>query len=192
MHITRDIELRDTHTNLRCSITRQLMMGLALIGALCVLSPLRGHADTLIPADARLKLQHRSLKNFRGAPLNTAQLKGKVSVIVFWATWCEPCKAEIVHMLDLKAKNPQLELLLISTDNAQTSSRVGRYARKWMRKGARVLLDPDGSYLGTFNPQGSIPFTIIVDREERVAFKQGGYTIGDDVKIKEAVAELSK
>ena len=191
MNTTRDVDLRGIQHNFRRSIVKQIIMCLTLIGMVSILSP-QGHADTLIPEQNRLKLQHRSLKNFRGAPLNTAQLKGKISVIVFWATWCEPCKAEITHMLALKAQNPDLELLLISTDNAQTSSRVGRYARKWMRKGAHVLLDPDGSYLGTFNPQGSIPFTIIIDREGRVALKQGGYAIDDDTKLKSIIQSLSK
>ena len=45
-----------------------------------------------------------TLKNVLGGELKSADLKGKVIVVDFWATWCGPCKVEIPRYNKLRAK----------------------------------------------------------------------------------------
>ena len=45
-----------------------------------------------------------TLKDLDGKDVSLAQLKGKVVLVNFWATWCEPCKVEIPELIELQQK----------------------------------------------------------------------------------------
>jgi len=58
------------------------------------------------------------LKSLDGLPVQLAQLKGKVVVVNFWATWCGPCKEEMPAFERLRQQldSERFALLTITTD----------------------------------------------------------------------------
>jgi len=42
-----------------------------------------------------------SLTDISGRALRLSDYRGKVVILDFWATWCEPCKLEIPHLVEL-------------------------------------------------------------------------------------------
>ena len=57
-----------------------------------------------VKADAGAPAPELSLKGLDGKDISLAQYKGKVVLVNFWATWCEPCRFEIPWLIEMQQK----------------------------------------------------------------------------------------
>jgi thiol-disulfide isomerase/thioredoxin len=111
-----------------------------------------------------LGLDHKAIR--------LADLKGKVAVLVFWATWCGPCVAELPPLNAAAAKyaaNTNVAFLAISVDEHRLAVRPFV-----QRNGYRLPFAYDVDGAAAFGV-GGVPALIILDRRGRVAFRELGF-----------------
>jgi peroxiredoxin len=143
------------------------------------------------PASAADVASDFTLRDVDGNAVTLSELKGKVVVLSFWATWCGPCKEEMPHFQALygKLQGDGLVVLSISTDDARSASKVKPYVKK-MGYTFPVLLDREATVIGAYNPSKTLPYTVVIDRSQQVVHRVSGYNPGDEVALAKVVTDL--
>ena len=99
-----------------------------------------------------------TLKDMDGNLVSLSDYEGKVIILDFWATWCEPCKA-LVPLLEKLADEYQGKFILAKVDVDQNQQLAGHFG---VRSVPTVKLVKDGQIIDEFS--GVIPDTEIRDK----------------------------
>jgi len=108
-----------------------------------------------------------------GKPLGTEEIRGKIVLLNFWATWCPPCRFEMPSMERLyqEFKGDGLEIVAVNfMESAET-------ARSFMKESGftfPVLMDQGGEISQRYGVH-AIPVTFLIGRKGLLMAKSMGY-----------------
>ena len=130
-----------------------------------------------------------TLKTLDGQEITLSQLKGRVVLLDFWATWCGPCRESIPHLIELYShyRGSGFELIGMDVDKGDVET-VRRFVKS-MDIPYPIIVAPDDlarSYRVT-----SIPATILIDKEGNLRERIAGFSDAIAQELTRKVAELT-
>jgi cytochrome c biogenesis protein CcmG/thiol:disulfide interchange protein DsbE len=119
-----------------------------------------------------------------------SDLRGKVVLVDFWATFCEPCKKSFPRLQELHTKYAAsgLRIVGISEDEADDKAGIPGFASTY---GAKFTLgwDEDKSIARSYKPE-TMPSSFLIDKNGIVRYAHVGYHDGEELEIEKEVKEL--
>ncbi|HXN15510.1 MAG TPA: TlpA disulfide reductase family protein [Usitatibacter sp.] len=103
-----------------------------------------------------------------GRNVDLRNLHGRVVLVNFWATWCEPCRDEMPALERLRAKLEGQPFEVLAVNFGESSAKVSDFL-KHEGLTLKVLLDSDKAAAGDWNAKG-LPMSFLVDANGRVRF----------------------
>lgn len=136
-------------------------------------------ADTAVQ-----KLMLAPLRDLDGKAQTLSHWRGKILVVNFWATWCLPCREEIPALVKIRDKYVAngVEIVGIALDDV---SKVREFATE-MRISYPLLI-ASAEVLDLSKPLGNragvLPFTVVLDRDGKMAYSHIGALTEAGIKL---------
>lgn len=106
------------------------------------------------------------LERLDGGRLESGELAGKVQVINFWASWCEPCRDEAPLLESTWRDLRDRGVVIVGVDHQDAASFAREFARRY-RMTYPLVRDPDDKLYERYGATG-VPESFFVDADGRV------------------------
>ena len=149
-------------------------------------------AQTLIEIKERPRAPQFALEDMDGKQRRLADLRGKVVVVNFWATWCPPCRREMPSLERLSQVLKDDDVAILAVNVAEDLDTVFSFTGTlYPIPTFPILFDRDSRVLKSYPVRG-LPTTFIVDRQGRIAYRAVGGREFDDPAIVARIRELMR
>jgi peroxiredoxin len=122
-----------------------------------------------------------SLTDLNGKTQTLSSFRGRMVMLIFWATWCGPCKMEIPALIELRKQIPEnkLAMLAISYENS------GRVRQFLMQNPLNytVIATPQSSLPIPYRWINAIPTTFFIDKDGTIRLAAEGVVLSKETEL---------
>ena len=110
-----------------------------------------------------LQVSQVKFKDFYLKDIEVNKNDGKIKVINFWATWCEPCRKEMPSLDNFSYLNKHILIYPINLEKPNTD-KTRKFYRDLNLKNLKIYFDPEFELTKQFKLRG-VPTTILLNKE---------------------------
>ena len=156
-----------------------LLLALALPAAAEELKPWAGGATPPL-----------ELTDLRGKKHSLSDYRGKVVLVNFWATWCEPCREEMPSMERLRVSLAERPFAVLAVNLAEPESRIAKFLDT-VPVGFPILLDRDTKTTRAWQAK-VLPATYIVGPDGAIRYRHVGELDWSKPEVRKLILGLMK
>ncbi len=146
------------------------------------------HSVTGVEAAAPPELK---LRDWQGVPRDLAEFRGKVVLVNFWASWCEPCREEMPELEELRQQYGERGLEIVAVNLAESERRIQSFVKAFLPDGMSfvILQDRDSQAYKQWRVR-ALPTSFLIDREGRLRWQAVGRIDPADPAMLRRIDEL--
>ncbi|MEW5881095.1 MAG: TlpA disulfide reductase family protein [Pseudomonadota bacterium] len=129
-----------------------------------------------------------ALNTLDGVPLALSDLRGKVVVVNFWATWCEPCVEEMPSMQRLREKLRGEPFEILGVNYQEGAPRIRAFLQK-VPVDFPIVRDTDGGVARAWNAR-VFPSSYVIDADGRIRYALVGSIDWSAPAVEKTLREL--
>lgn len=141
--------------------------------------PGRQTGETLAPFTARA---------LDGSKFDSKSLKGHITLLTFWASWCGPCREEMPAYASIYPELEKRGFRIIAVNVDQDESKARAFLER-IPVNYPVLLDTDNSLLSTFDTK-AMPTSYLINEKGQILLRKTGFEKGDEKRLVKSVDKL--
>jgi cytochrome c biogenesis protein CcmG/thiol:disulfide interchange protein DsbE len=115
-----------------------------------------------------------TLPDLTNQPVRLSSFRGKVVLLDFWATWCEPCRDEIPHFIQLQNQYGSAGLQVIGISMDDSADPVRDFYQRFRMNYPVVMGNAKTGEL--YGGVLGLPIAFLIGRDGRIAAKHIGAT----------------
>lgn len=129
-----------------------------------------------------------ALQDLEGRAHRLEDYRGRVVLVNFWATWCEPCRAEMPAMNRLRASLAGQRFAVLAVNLAEPETRIRRFMEQ-VPLDFPVLLDRDSGAAKAWRAR-ILPVSFVIDAEGRIRYSAVGEIDWMREGVRRVIADL--
>jgi peroxiredoxin len=130
------------------------------------------------------------LADLEGKTHRLADYRGRAVLVNFWATWCEPCRAEMPSFERLRASMEAQRVTVLAVNLAEPESRIRKFLEATPVR-YPILLDRDGTTARAWQAR-VLPATYVIGPDGKIRYRHLGELDWSSAEVKEMLLKVLK
>jgi cytochrome c biogenesis protein CcmG/thiol:disulfide interchange protein DsbE len=159
----------------------------AALALLCALASVAMPAGALDKGQAAPEI---GLKDLNGKAVNLSDLRGKVVLVDFWASWCAPCRESLPVLEKLSKSYASKGLVIVGVNIDKTPELAREFLTKnKLQLSFAVVNDKKHEVAERYAPP-TMPSSYVVGRDGQVVSVHAGFRASDEAKLESEIKSL--